>query len=53
MARINDDDQVELREISAFWAVMLAGRDTARMVNMIPYMEEYKCLHPVARSMVK
>ena len=28
---------------------MLAGRDTVDMVNMIPHMEEYKFMHPVAK----
>ena len=32
------DDSLEMLEISPFWAVMLAGRDTAEMVNMIPHM---------------
>ena len=41
LATIGPDDKVECRHIAPFWAVMLVGRDTAQMVNMIPYMEEY------------
>ena len=49
LATNGPDDQVALRHISPFWAVMLAGRDTTDLVNMMPYMEEYKFPHPVAK----
>ena len=29
------------RNFPPFWAVMLVGRDTTNMVNMVPYLEEY------------
>jgi len=50
LATIGPDDKVECRHISPFLAVMLAGRDTAKMVNLIPYMEEYKFPHAVAKN---
>ena len=50
LATIGLDDNVELYYYSPYWAVMLAGRDTAQMVNMIPHMEEYKWLHPLAKN---
>ena len=37
------DENVELKHISRFWAVLLAGRDTTSMVNMCAYMEDYRC----------
>ena len=50
LARVGADDMVQVRAIPPFWAVMLAGRDTAHMVNMLPYMEEYTVPHPVAKT---
>ena len=44
------DDQVKLRYISPFWVVMLAGRDTSGVVNIIPCIEEYRTHHPVAKT---
>ena len=49
LATIGPDDQLRVRPISAFWAVMLAGRDQTDMVNMVPYIEEYKFHHPTAK----
>ena len=49
IATIGPDDKVKVRHVSAFWAVMLAGRDHAHMVNMHAYMEEYKCMSPVPK----
>ena len=48
VATIGPNDKVECRHIPPFWAVMLVGRDTSKMVNMLPYLEEYKCPHAVA-----
>ena len=45
------DDSLELIHIAPFWAVMLAGRDTAEMVNMIPHMEEYTFQKPVPKTL--
>ena len=46
------DDKVELRHISPFWAVMLAGRDTTHMVNMVPYIDEYRLPPQAPKIMV-
>ena len=43
------DEKLELQHVSPFWAVMLAGRDQSHMVNMIPYMEEYRVVHPTPK----
>ena len=45
----NADDVTVVEAMPAFWAVLLAGRDTAGMVNMILYMEDYKISHPVTK----
>ena len=37
--------------IAPFWAVMLAGSNTAEMVNMIPHMEEYTFQKPVPKTL--
>ena len=42
LATVGPDDTVVCRHISPFWAVMLAGRDTGNMVNMVSLKEEYK-----------
>ena len=42
LTTVGPDDTVQCtRHFSPFWAVMLVGRDTSHMVNMIPYVEEY------------
>ena len=41
LATSDVDDTVQLRHMSPYWAVMLAGRDDDERVNMIPCMEEY------------
>ena len=42
LTKVSPDDKVMCtRHIAPFWAVMLVGRDTAHMVNMVPYVEEY------------
>ena len=46
-----DKGDVQLTHFSPFWAVMLAGRDTKNMVNMIPHNEEYKLPHPIPKKM--
>ena len=42
LATVGPDDTVVCRHISPFWAVMLAGRDTGKMVNMNSWKEAYK-----------
>ena len=49
LATIDVDDTVQLRHMSPYWAVMLAGRDDAERVNMIPCMEEYILKPPRAK----
>ena len=46
LAWVNGEDVVEVHALPPFWAVMLAGRDTAHMVNMMPCMEEYYIRSP-------
>jgi hypothetical protein len=42
LTTVGPDDKVTCtRHFSPFWAVLLVGRDTSQMVNMIPYVEEY------------
>jgi hypothetical protein len=42
LTTVGPDDTVKCtRHFAPFWAVMLVGRDTAHMVNMVPYVEEY------------
>ena len=51
LTTVDTDDKVSCtRHFSPFWAVMLAGRDTAKMVNMVPYMEEYTIPQAVAKT---
>ena len=39
---VGPDDKVTCtRNYSPLWAVMLVGRDTKNLVNMVPYMEDY------------
>ena len=42
-----DDKNPE--HIPPFWAVMLAGRDTLHMINMIAYVEEYQWQAPLCK----
>ena len=48
LATLNSDGTVKVKHIAPYWAVMLADRDTAALVNIMPYMEEYKWQHPLA-----
>jgi len=42
LVTVSSDGKVTCaRNFPPFWAVMLVGRDTKNMVNMVPYMEEY------------
>ena len=36
LAKKDDDDKTEVKPLSPFWAVMLAGPDTGHLVNMFP-----------------
>ena len=45
-----EDEKVEVHGIPAFWAAMLAGRDTKAMVNMDVFMEEYHIPSPVMKT---
>ena len=45
------DYSLELIHSAPFRALMLAGRDTAEMVNMIPHMEEYTFQKPVPKTL--
>ena len=49
LTTIGLNDRVECRHTPPFWAVMLVGRDTSKMVNMLPYMEDYKCPQAVSK----
>ena len=49
LTTVNVDGTVQVKHIAPYWTVMLADRDHAQMVNMIPYMEEYKFAYPVAK----
>ena len=51
LTTVGPDDTVKCtRHFAPFWAVMLVGRDTAQMVNMVPYMEEYTCPQAVPKN---
>ena len=50
LATKNSDDVLEMRHVSPFWAVMLAGRDHDHMVNMRAFLDEYKFNHPSGRT---
>ena len=42
LVTVGPDEKVTCtRNFPPFWAVMLVGRDTTKMVNMMAYMEEY------------
>ena len=43
------DENDGLKNISPFWAVLLAEREFVSMVNMATYTEDYKVGHPVAK----
>ena len=45
-----EDEKVQVYGIPAFWAAMLAGRDTKAMVNMDVFMEEYHIPTPVMKN---
>ena len=50
MARVDLADKVRVVPMPAYWAVMLAGRDTSHMVNMLPFEERYCMPHPIPTS---
>ena len=50
LAWLDTDDQVRVAPMPAFWAVMLGGRDSASMVNMLPCQEKYSLPNPVAAN---
>ena len=45
---VSSGSSVELGHLPPFWAVMLSSRDAGNIVNMHPYMEDYKMPHPVS-----
>jgi len=48
LATLNSDGTVKVKHIAPYWAVMLADRATAELVNIMPYMEKYTFQYPVA-----
>ena len=50
LATKNSEDVLEMRHVSPFWAVMLAGRDQDDMVNMGAFLDEYKFNHPSGKT---
>ena len=41
LAWTDSDENVSVARMPAYWAVMLTGRDTSSMVNMLPFEEKY------------
>ena len=41
LARVDLVEKVRIVPMTAYWAVMLTGRDTSSMVNMLPFEEKY------------
>ena len=50
LAEQRDNGKVTVNQIPAFWAAMLAGRDTTKMVNMEVNMEEYQIPTPLMKN---
>ena len=48
LAKTSASGSVDFGYVSPFWAVMLTDRNNAKLVNMHPYVEEYKLPSPVA-----
>ena len=50
LAWVDSDDNVRVAPMPAYWAVMLTGRDTSSMVNMLPFEEKYCIANPSGHS---
>ena len=50
VASLDVEQKLQLRHLSPFWAVMLAGRDHDDMINMKPCVEEFTMAEPIAND---
>ena len=47
LATCSPDDKIEVKHLAPFWALMLAKK--THQVNMVPYVEDYRCPTPTPK----